>query len=121
MLPGLPPGLLEGNEYMVKTPAVEIRPMPPRPRLPPLYAANHSAPSGPVVMPMGPESALVPVGNGYGVTTPVGLILSMLLLTLRVSHNAPSGPAAMSELDSPPGNTLAVPVVVIRPTWLAAV
>ena len=116
MLLGLPPGMFEGNGYMVMDPVVEIRPMPPRPRLPPLDAANHSAPSGPAVMPMGPESAPGPVGNGYGVTTPLVLILSMLLLALRVNHKAPSGPAVMLEFDSPPGNTLAIPAVVIRPT-----
>ena len=64
------------------------------------FSMNHSAPSGPAVMPMGELPA---VGIGNSVTTPAVVMRPILLATCSVNHSAPSGPAVM-----PPGLLLAV-------------
>jgi hypothetical protein len=67
------------------TPAVVIRPI-----LPP--SVNHSAPSGPAVMPWG---KLLAVGIINSVMTPAVVIRPILLPVFSVNHSAPSGPAVM--------------------------
>ena len=76
-------------------PAVVMRPI-----LLPLNSVNHSAPSGPAVMPKG---SLPAVGIGNSVITPAVVMRPILLALRSVNHSAPSGPAVM-----PAGKLLAV-------------
>src|SRR5258708_34898727 len=69
-----------------------------RPILPVCNSVNHSAPSGPILMPMGP---LLTVGIGNSVITPAVVMRPMLLLF--TNHSAPSRPAVV------PIGALAVP------------
>jgi hypothetical protein len=62
------------------------------PILLPLLSVNHSAPSGPAVMPYGP---LLLVGIGNSVIVPAVVIRPILLLFNSVNHSAPSGPAVI--------------------------
>src|SRR5258707_8123073 len=66
-----------------------------RPILLAQVSVNHSAPSGPVVMPMGQPRA---VGTGKSVITPSVVMRPILLATLgdSVNHSAPSGPVVMN-------------------------
>src|SRR5258707_13410636 len=77
-----------GTGNSVITPAVVIRPI-----LLPTCSANHSAPSGPVVMPAGVPPA---VGIGNSVITPAVVMRPILLLKASVNHSAPSGPVVIS-------------------------
>ena len=75
-----------GMGYSVITPDVVIRPI----LLLADPSVNHSAPSGPAVMPDGP-----PPGMGYSMITPEVVIRPILLTEDSVNHSAPSGPAVM--------------------------
>jgi hypothetical protein len=81
-----------GNSVMV--PVVVIRPI-----WLPLCSVNHSAPSGPAVM---PKSPLLAVGIVNSVMVPVVVIRPILLLLKSENHNAPSGPAVMIGPPRPP-------------------
>ena len=70
------------------TPAVVICPI-----LLPTASVNHSAPSGPAVMPLGCCS---PWGRVNSVMTPAVVIRPILLPVDSVNHSAPSGPAVMA-------------------------
>ena len=72
----------------VSTPSVVMRPI-----LLPLSSVNHSAPSGPAVMPYGMLSA---PGSAYSVISPAVVIRPILLPLDSVNHSAPSGPAVRS-------------------------
>src|SRR5258706_11976530 len=63
-----------------------------RPILLAFASVNHSAPSGPAVMPLGP---LLAVGIGNSVMPPAVVIRPILPLKYSVNHKAPSGPVAM--------------------------
>src|SRR5262249_42907650 len=63
-----------------------------RPILPVCNSVNHSAPSGPILIAMGP---LLTVGIANSVITPAVVMRPMLLLF--TNHNAPSGPVVMPE------------------------
>ena len=80
------------------------------------FSVNHSAPSGPDVMPKG---ALLSVGTGNTVMVPAVVMRPIWLASNSVNHSAPSGPAVMP-LRPPPatGNSVNCPVVVIRPILL---
>jgi hypothetical protein len=74
----------------VMTPVVVVRPM-----LFPRYSVNHSAPSGPAVI---PEGKLFAVGTGYSVITPAVVMRPILLAEENsVNHTAPSGPAVIPQ------------------------
>jgi hypothetical protein len=60
-----------------------------RPILLPRSSVNHSAPSGPAVIPWGEEAAVV---TAYSVTKPAVLIRPILFPTASVNQSAPSGP-----------------------------
>src|SRR5262249_3069366 len=79
---------------------------------------NHSAPSGPVVIPKGP---LLGLGIGNSVITPAVVIRPILLVSFSVNHSAPSGPVVISQVPRPVGigNSVITPAVVIRPILLA--
>src|SRR5439155_2612027 len=86
-----------------------------RPILLPFHSANHMFPSGPAAIANGrPEL----VGMGKFVTMPAVLVrrIELWLLTTSVNQRLPSVPAAMSQGTPSPGNSVTVPVVVIRPT-----
>ena len=68
------------------SPSTEIRPMSPD-----VIAVNHSAPSGPAVMPNGPLSS----ANSNALNSPAVVIRPMRSSPVRVNHIAPSGPAVM--------------------------
>jgi hypothetical protein len=72
---------------LVMTPAVVMRPI-----LLPVFSANHSAPSGPTVMPKG---WLLAVGIGNSVITSAVVMRPILLPKVSVNHSAPSGPTVM--------------------------
>jgi hypothetical protein len=88
-----------------------------RPTLAP--PTNHSAPSGPAVIPSGLIKA---VGSEYSVIVPEVVIRSILFPLPSTNHKAPSGPAVIlaGELDvvGMP-NSVTAPDVVIHPTLLA--
>src|SRR5258708_32595645 len=65
-----------------------------RPILLALVSVNHSAPSGPLAMPVG---SLFGVGIENSVSTPAVVIRPIVLLTCSVNHSAPSGPAVMQQ------------------------
>src|SRR5262245_27375207 len=71
------------------TPVVVMRPM-----LFPSASVNHSAPSGPAVIPPG---ALPAVGIGYSVKVPLVVMRPILFPTCSVNHRAPSGPAVIPQ------------------------
>src|SRR5260370_587859 len=78
-------------------------------------SVNHSAPSGPVVMPMG--TLKVP-GSGNSAITPAVVMRPILLPFSSVNHSAPSGPEVMARGALPPVgtlNSLTTPPVVIPP------
>jgi hypothetical protein len=52
---------------------------------------NHTPPSGPAVIPCGPDT----VGAVKLVTTPVGVTWPMVLVVSLANHRLPSGPATM--------------------------
>src|SRR5580658_4583784 len=83
----------------------------------PSHSVNHSAPSGPTVIPLG---SLAAVGTGYSVNTPVVVMRAILLPFHSVNHNAPSGPAVIPKgwLGDGMGYSVIVPAMVMRPTWL---
>src|SRR5580658_3687672 len=83
---GKPPGP-GGRGYSLMTPAVVIRPTWLRPS-----SVNHSAPSGPAVMPKGELPAL---GSGYAVRLPEVVMRPILFAASSVNHSAPSDPSAM--------------------------
>jgi hypothetical protein len=107
---------LVGIENSVMTPVVVMRPiLPGKPD-----SVNHSAPSGPAVMPDGLPRV---VGIGNSVMRPAVVMRPILLATKAgsVNHKAPSGPDVMLEgrlLAVGTGNSVITPVVVMRPTWL---
>src|SRR5450759_1366587 len=66
-----------------------------RPILPVANSTNHSAPSGPAMMPWTPLFPPNP-GMGYSVMIPAVVICSIRLkVPVSVNHSAPSGPAVM--------------------------
>src|SRR5215471_5476919 len=74
-------------------------------------SVNHSAPSGPVVIPQG---LLFSVGMVNSVTAPV-VVIRPILPRIPVNHSAPSGPVAISPLLAVGiANSVTTPVVVIR-------
>ena len=83
------------------------------PLLPEPTSANQSAPSGPLVMPIG----WLPAATANSVITPAGVILPMKSATLSVNHRLPSGPLTIWFGRSPPGtgNSVSVPPVLMRP------
>ena len=85
MLSGLAPGV--GTAYSVMTPSMVMRPI-----LLLAFSANHMAPSGPAVIPVG---AAPLVRSANSVTTPPIVIRPILLPVHSVNHMAPSGPAAI--------------------------
>src|SRR5215813_13829809 len=87
-----------------------------RPILPVCNSVNHSAPSAPILMAMGP---LLTVGIGNSVITPAVVMRPMLLLF--TNHSAPSGPVVMPDgalLVPGIGNSVTTPAVVMRPMLL---
>src|SRR6266853_2906754 len=82
-------------------------------------STNHNAPSGPLVMPPTPLSA---VGSGNSpVITPAVVIRPILLVPRSVNHSAPSGPDVMVRgalLAVGRENSVMTPAVVIRPILL---
>src|SRR5262249_34470234 len=64
-----------------------------RPILSTLDSVNHSAPSGPVVIPARPLPA---VRTGYSVITPAVVMRPILLAADSVNQSAPSGPAVIA-------------------------
>src|ERR1017187_296890 len=58
----------------------------------PCNSTNHTAPSGPAVIPYG---WLLPVGDGNSVITPAGVILPILFVCVSGNQRLPSGPAVM--------------------------
>ena len=99
-----------GMVYRVMAPPVVMRP------ISLLLAANHRAPSGPLmILDISPT-----LGKPNSVTSPEVVIRSMWLPYRDVNQIAPSGPLA-----SPPmpvrltGNSVMTPAVVIRPIWFA--
>src|SRR5262245_30883171 len=92
-------------------------PVPRRPILSPLNSVNQTAPSGPVVMPFGPLTA---VGTGYSVKAPAGMMRPILLLAFSVNQIAPSSPRVMpsgSGLVVGIVNSVTTPAGVIRPIF----
>src|SRR5262249_4108001 len=75
--------------YSLMAPAVVIRPI-----LLPRNSVNHSAPSGPTVMPSG---SLFAVGMGCSLMPPAGGARAVFLVERSANHRAPSGPRVMSE------------------------
>src|SRR5579864_3983507 len=73
--------------YSVTVPEVVMRPM-----LLPFSSVNQSAPSGPVVMPLGLEEG---VSTGYSMITPA-VVMRPILPTPSVNQSAPSGPAVIA-------------------------
>src|SRR6266545_1983522 len=105
---GWKPGI--GNSVMV--PVVVIRPICLLPN-----SVNHSAPSGPAVMPRG---ELLRLGMANSVTLPPVVIRPIWLRLDSVNHSAPSGPVVMPRgplLALGMGNSVMTPPVVIRPIW----
>src|ERR1700722_639715 len=76
-----------GIGYSVMDPATVMRPI-----LLPKYSVNHSAPSGPVVIPYG---SLCGVGMAYSLNDPVVVTRPMLLPPNSVNQRARSGPTVM--------------------------
>src|SRR5207249_3811881 len=78
-----------GIGYSVMLPVTVMRPI-----LFPLFdpSANHSAPSGPTVMPYG---WLLAVASGYSRSCPLVSMRPMAFPPFSVNHSAPSGPAAI--------------------------
>ena len=103
----------EGSGNSVITPAVVMRPIP-LPAFEP--SANHSAPSGPVVMLPGE----LPLAIENCVITPAVVMRPIWWPLASVNHKLPSGPAAMPVGWLPAvgiGNSVITPAVVMRPIW----
>src|SRR5258705_1447076 len=78
-------GVPTGNS--VTNPSVVIRPI-----FWAFTSVNHSAPSGPVVIPYG---SLLAVGIAYSVIAPEVVIRPIFPATVSVNQSAPSGPAVI--------------------------
>ena len=65
-----------------------------RPMRSPPCSVNHSAPSGPAVIPCG---LLAAVGSVNSLIAPAVVIRPMRLPYCSVNHSAPSGPTVMSQ------------------------
>src|ERR1700722_7252958 len=79
-------------------------------------SVNHSAPSGPTVIPAGPALA---AGIENSVTKPV-VVMRLMLLARSVNHSAPSGPVVIPRAVLPTvgiGNNSTAPAVVTRPIF----
>src|SRR5258708_17074531 len=78
-------------------------------------SVNHNAPSGPVVMPVGPLPAF---GSGNSVIAPAVVMRPILLAKVSVNQSAPSGPVVMYRMTLPfvgIGNSVITPAVVLPP------
>ena len=109
----LPVPAMEGWPKALTAPVAVIRPMVSLPAL-----VNHTAPSGPAVMPMGSEMLACPKLD----TVPVVVIRPMVSLPWLVNHRRPSGPTARpagSSMDSW-ANVVTAPAGVIRPMLFPA-
>ena len=72
------------DSVLLQTPVLVMRPTLPA-------SVNHTAPSGPPVMP----SRLFVFGTEYSLTTPFIEIRPMRVPSISVNHRSPSGPAAI--------------------------
>src|SRR5260370_40861716 len=86
----------------------------------PSNAVNQRLPSGPLVIPIGPQPSGYPQVDGIlnSVKLPVGVMRPIRFPSNSVNQRLPSGPAVM--LDGPlpvvgMGNTVKLPRVVMRP------
>src|SRR5580700_8069761 len=77
------------------------------------WLVNHSAPSGPVVIPSGSSAS----GTGYVVITPLVVIRPIALPNKLVNHSAPSGPTVIccGKLMRESAYLVTCPLVVILP------
>src|SRR5271154_3700273 len=85
-----------------------------RPTIPVAFSANHSAPSGPTVIPSGPLLA-VGVGNSPTSCPVVGSSSPILLAPNSVNQRLPSGPVTMPDGCAPavsPGPEVGYSVIV---------
>ena len=99
MCAGLP--VVVGTSYSEISPAVVMRPILETPQ-----SVNHSAPSGPTVMPTGEPApvgyAPPELGSGYAaMRAPLVLMQPIWRLSYSVNQRLPSGPAVMRRAAAP--------------------
>src|ERR1700683_3396887 len=100
--------------YPVTNPPVVMRPMLPA------YSVNHSAPSGPAVIPKGSLFWGVDTGNS-AVTTPAVVMRPILLIEYSVNQRAPSDPVTIPAAPAAAvgtGYSVTTPAVEMRPILL---